>query len=372
MQIGFDAKRLFLNHSGLGNYSRNLLHALVKYFPNNQYHLFTPNTSSNYPDLLVEPYKIVTPNNLVDSVFKSHWRSNSITKQVNQQNLDVFHGLSNELPFTISDFKGKKVVTIHDLIFIRYPDFYKSFDRSRYRKKVISACQMADSIIAISQQTKNDLIEFLKIDESKITIVYQSCDDVFWNYKLTADETISSQNNLPSQFVLYVGTVEPRKNLLKLVEAMKLVDAPLVVVGRIKSNYGKQILEFIAKNNLRQKIIFLENVTNQKLAWLYSKAICLVYPSRFEGFGLPILEAMVCECPVITGNNSSLVEVGGQAAMYINVDKTDEYVDSLNKLLLSNKLRNDLVLSAMAHSRQFSIESWATKTIDNYKNIRAT
>ena len=150
MQIGFDAKRLFLNHSGLGNYSRNFVRAMQKHFPDNQYHLFTPKISQNYPDLLAKPFQIITPNGMLNSVFKSHWRSNPITKQINLQNLDVYHGLSNELPFSITNFNGKKIVTIHDLIFIRYPDYYSSFDRKRYCKKVIAACQMADCIIAIS------------------------------------------------------------------------------------------------------------------------------------------------------------------------------------------------------------------------------
>lgn len=368
MKLGFDAKRLFLNNSGLGNYSRNLIFNLQQFYPQHEYYLFTPKINPSHQLFLNQPFKTITPNGLINTIFKSHWRSNTITNQISKQGLDVFHGLSNELPFSISSFKGKKIVTIHDLIFLRFPNYYGVFDRNNYRKKVLAACKMADVIIAISNQTKNDLIELLNIDSAKIVVIYQSCQSVFWNYKTEADNSVINLKNLPKNFILYVGTIEPRKNLLKLVESLKNIDTHLVVVGKIKSTYGKQILESIAKNKLEKKITFVNNISNQQLAALYSNAICLVYPSSFEGFGLPILEALACNCPVITGNNSSLTEVGGEAAIYIDSHNIEEYKHAINNLLTSTENRNHLISHALNQAQLFLPKMWVQKTIQLYES----
>ncbi len=366
MKIGFDAKRLFLNNSGLGNYSRNLVRNLHRQNNENELVLFTPSTDSKFEEFKKSPYKTVVPSSIIDNIFKSNWRSKNCINQILTENLNAYHGLSNEFPATISKFKGKKVVTIHDLIFIRYPQNYSAFDRANYRKKVAAACNVADVIIAISQQTKNDLIEFLGINESKIVVVYQSCEDVFWNFSAQADSSIFTQKNIPANFLLYVGTVEPRKNLLRIVEVMQNIDTKLVVVGRVKSAYGKEIMSLIQKNKIENRIIFLNEVSNAQLAALYSKAHCLIYPSSFEGFGLPVLEAMVCNCPVITGNNSSLIEVGGIAVKYIDVNETDSYLSAIELILSNQNLRNSLISSGVDQASKFLPSTWASKTYATY------
>jgi glycosyltransferase involved in cell wall biosynthesis len=366
MNLGFDAKRLFLNHSGLGNYSRNLVSLLAKHMPANAYFLYTPSVSLDFEQFMHTPYKPVLPVGLVSKLLKSNWRSHGIIKQILSENLNVYHGLSNELPYNIKQFKGKKIVTIHDLIFMRYPEYYGVFDRNNYRKKTLAACENADLIISISQQTKNDLVEFLNIDEKKIEVHGQSCDEIFWNHKEKADYSICQNLNLPKNFLLYVGTVEPRKNLYNLVQAIQNLDIPLVVVGRLKSEYGKKVLEFISEKKMESRVIFAKSVTNEQLAALYNKALCLVYPSSFEGFGLPVLEAMVCECPVITGNNSSLTEVGGGAAIYINVKQVEEYTNAVNSVINSQGFRSELIAKGKMQANTFSHDEWLTKTVNAY------
>lgn len=367
MKIGFDAKRLYMNSSGLGNYSRNLVANMNKLYPTNEYVLFTPQQNQKYKSFCGNPYVNVLPAGFLNRTFSSKWRSSTIISQINDQKLDVYHGLSNELPYTIADFKGKKVVTIHDLIFIRFPHYYSAFDRANYRKKVTSACLMADVVIAISHQTKNDLIEFLGIDASKIHVVYQSCEEVFWNHKTEQDQSVIALNNLPENYILYVGTVEPRKNLLELVKALELVDVPLVVVGRLKSSYGKKVMETIEALKLTNKIHFVQNVSNNQLAALYANAKCLVYPSSFEGFGLPVLEAMVCGCPVITGKNSSLVEVGGDSVTYIEqVSDVENIALELGNLVNSSDLLNKRREQGLLRAQEFSVQKWVTGTFELY------
>ncbi len=156
MKIGFDAKRAFLNSSGLGNYSRNTLNALKEYYNDNQYVLFTPGINeelfSNYKD-----FDVISPDSSLSKIFKSLWRSFSVSRQLKNHELDVFHGLSNELPEGIHKTDVPSVVTIHDLIFMEFPQFYKSIDRKIYYTKVKYASEAAKKIIAISSQTKNDL-----------------------------------------------------------------------------------------------------------------------------------------------------------------------------------------------------------------------
>ncbi|HYG51145.1 MAG TPA: glycosyltransferase family 1 protein [Flavobacteriales bacterium] len=367
MNIGFDAKRLFLNHSGLGNYSRNLVWLLGKHAPGNHYLLYTPTyVNTEFGQFSRPPFERVLPQGAFNKAFAGRWRSHGIIKQILADNLAVYHGLSNELPYNIGLFKGKKIVTIHDLIFMRFPSYYSAFDRNNYRKKVIAACMNADVVISISTQTKNDLVEFFKVDEKKIEVHGQSCSEIFWSHKELAEKAIFDKQHLPSDYILYVGTVEPRKNLLNLIKAVEHVDLPLVVVGRLKSAYGKKIMEYIASKKMGSKIVFAQNVTDSQLAALYNKATCLVYPSSFEGFGLPVLEAMVCACPVITGNNSSLTEVGGNAAVYIDVNNVQEYTNAVNNVINSSDLRKSMILKGLEQSKAFTPEVWVNKTVKSY------
>src|ERR1051325_4033137 len=190
MNIGFDAKRAFLNASGLGIYSRTVIKALVNTFPQHNYSLFTPKKSKSLFSEFISKHKnasIILPKGIINENLSSRWRSYGITKQLTGS--DVYHGLSNELPFNINKYKGKKIVTIHDLIFLRHPKLYPLIDRKIYNKKFRSACELADTIIAVSEQTKKDIIESYKIKPKKIEVVYQSCDDVF--YKERSSEEVN-------------------------------------------------------------------------------------------------------------------------------------------------------------------------------------
>ena len=181
MKIGFDAKRFFLNDRGLGNYSRNLIQGLVKYTQANEYYLYSPSASSKLvaEDLLNDPsVSVITPNNGL-RFQKSIWRSLKMGKTASKDSLDIFHGLSMEIPYDYKRMKAKIVVTIHDLIFLKYPEFYKPIDRAIYYHKLKYAVNNSDHIIAISQQTKRDLLEEFGDIEDKIDVVYQSCNEVF-------------------------------------------------------------------------------------------------------------------------------------------------------------------------------------------------
>ena len=313
MKIVFDGKRFFNNGSGLGNYSRDLVRILAAYFPEHQYLLFNKNLSERGKEILNLPnvsFREISKGNLS--------RQFKMGKDAQNADADIFHGLSGELPLKWTNKPIKKIVTIHDLIFLRFPQYYSFFDRKMHLWKFRKAAEQADLIIAISEQTKRDIIKFLKVPESKIRVVYQGCHESF--KEIQSPEFLNSVKGkfkLPEKFILNVGTIEERKNLLNIVKAVNGTEIPLVVIGK-KTKYFNKVERFITKNKLQNQIVFLENVSMEELAAIYKLAGIFVYPSFFEGFGIPVIEALFSGTAVITSNTSCLPEAGGNASVYID------------------------------------------------------
>ena len=371
MKIAFDAKRAFLNNSGLGNYARTIIKTLNYFNPKLKQYLYT--TSVNDDDFFREitqftTIEIIKPNSFLENKLKNYWRSYSITKNLIKKNIDVYHGLSNELPINIKKFKGKKIVTIHDLIFLRYPNLYPFLDRLIYRRKFYAACKNADIIIAISEETKKDIISYFTIPEQKIKVVYQSCDDSFYKkYSELEIQEVKKTHHLPASYLLYVGTIEKRKNLLTIVKALNHVKKiPLVVVGK-KTNYFKEVNKYIQQKNLNNRVIFLENVTNNQLPIIYQNAAMFIYPSIFEGFGIPIIEALISQTPVITTNEGCFPEAGGPNSVYI--DPFDEIMlaQKINEILDSENLKKDISAKGFKYAEKFHKNKIAEQLMEIYK-----
>ncbi|MCC2591639.1 glycosyltransferase family 4 protein [Chryseobacterium sp. MFBS3-17] len=313
MKIAYDAKRFFQNASGLGNYSRDLVRILATNFTENQYLLFNKKKTERGAQILELPE--VTFVELRGGTLARQFR---MGKQAQDAGAELFHGLSGELPLRWHPTPVKKIVTIHDLIFMRYPQFYSLFDRKMHLWKFRKAAQGADRIIAISEQTKQDIVHFLKVPESKVTVVYQGCHHAFQERK-TEDvlAAVRAKFALPDRFILSVGTVEKRKNLLKVLRAITGTAIPLVVVGK-KTKYFKLIQKYILKNKMEDQVWFPEEVNMEELSSLYQLADVFVYPSLFEGFGIPVIEALYSGTAVVTSNTSCLPEAGGPHSMYID------------------------------------------------------
>ena len=187
MRIGFDAKRAFLNKSGLGSYSRNLIAALTCNFPEEEYFLYTTRTNPGLFDPSSPNIRMRVPETFIHRKMRSYWRSYAVSKQIQEDGIDIFHGLSHEIPYHFPVNTVKSVVTIHDLIFLRLPRLYNAIDRYIYRHKFRHACQTANRIIAISKQTASDITEFFGTQPEKIDVVYQGCNPLYYN-PLSADE----------------------------------------------------------------------------------------------------------------------------------------------------------------------------------------
>lgn len=319
MKIAYDAKRFYHNTSGLGNYSRDLVRILASYFPENKYVLLAKNKNDRAKDIEALPNVNFSP------ISKGKFsRQLKMGKDAQQLQADIFHGLSGEIPFKWNQQPIKKVLTIHDLIFERYPQFYSFFDRKIHFWKFKKSAHLADVVIAISEQTKRDIIQYLKISEDKIKVVYQGCHKAFkTQYSENLKDEVTAKHQLPERFILNVGTIEERKNLLSVVKALHGTDIPLVVVGR-KTKYYQHIEKYISKHQMKTQIQFLEGVNMDDLAVIYQLADVFIYPSLFEGFGIPVIEAHFSKTAVITSNVSCLPEAGGPDALYVNpLDETD-------------------------------------------------
>jgi glycosyltransferase involved in cell wall biosynthesis len=344
MRIGYDAKRLFCNFTGLGNYSRTLVKNLRSNFPLNDYLLYTPkvlDSSETDPFFDEVKYKV----HLSTAFVKSIWRSYSMVKQLKKDGVQLYHGLSHELPFRIQKSGIKSVVTIHDLIFKVYPTTYAYFDRTIDNVKFKNACANADKIVAISENTKKDIVNFYGIDPAKITVVYQSCDPLYFEESKEKEETdrgnkVFKEYDIPSDYLLYVGSVQERKNLKLIIEAYNhLVAAsiefkvPLVIVGK-GGKYKEEVLQMIKLFKLENLIIWLDKLEdNHTLKALYQNSKALVYPSFYEGFGLPVAEALLCKTPVITAGVSSLPEAGGPNSIYIDPHNHQELAGAIRQVL---------------------------------------
>lgn len=357
MRIGFDAKRAFNNYSGLGNYSRYIISNICKFYPENDCLLYTPSIADE--DLFQKPEGSVIkrPTSFPGKHVKSYWRSFGLNSQLEKDQVDIFHGLSNELPFGIHKTRVCSIITIHDLIFLERPELYKSLDRSIYKRKVRYGAEAASEIIAVSQQTKQDIVRFLEVDEARISVVYQGCHRQF--YHRVNEETLHFTRQrfaLPAEYMLYVGTIEERKNLLKIVEALHHgnIDVPLVVVGR-KTSYFNQVKSYIEKYNMRH-IHFLEQVQTTDLPSIYQGATGFIYPSSYEGFGIPILEALNSGIPVITSRVGCLKETAGKGGILINPSNREEMIQAIALVLEDSAARDRLIREGGAHALKFREE----------------
>ncbi|WP_114936376.1 glycosyltransferase family 4 protein [Mucilaginibacter endophyticus] len=371
MKIGYDAKRAFYNNTGLGNYSRWLIKGIASINPSNILYLYTPKAKANprlnfiggYPNI-----QTVTPKS---KWFTSWWRSKGIIKDLKRDGIELYHGLSHELPSGIEQTNIKSVVTMHDLIFMRYPKQFGAVNYRIYLAKVKHACRVADKIISISQKTKDDLVELLAIDPKKIKVIYQGCDPVFAVEQIAEQKsTVKEKYNLPNRYILSVGTIEERKNLLLTVKALKNVvnDIPLVVVGK-ETQYTQQVKAYITANNLSYRVIFLKDVTFAELPAVYQQASVFVYPSRYEGFGIPILEALNSGIPVIAATGSCLEEAGGPDSLYVSPDDDAGLAEKINSVLANELLRQNMIIKGRAYATNFTEDKLSRQLMQLYQNI---
>ncbi len=382
MRIAFDAKRAFQNTTGLGNYSRVLFDRFAQDFPQHEYYLMAPKLTDNYKLPKIPNMHVVTPSG-IDKMFPSVWRSNWVKEDLKKRGIQLYHGLSHEIPIGIQHTGIKSVVTMHDLIFEYFPEQYKPLDVQMYRGKFKNACANADRVIAISNKTREDLINMYKVPEEKITVCYQSCDSIYERVTTEEErEIIKAKYRLPEKYFLNVGSIIERKNLLNVCKALNALkdrlDTPLVVIGSGNNKYAAEVKAYLKEQQMEDRVIFLEERPEAKepdfknsrdFPAIYQAADMLLYPSIYEGFGLPVLEALWSRLPIITSNTSCLPETGGNAALYIDPTSVDELAEAILQVSVDDSLRLQMSSRGILHAQKFAPKLCAANVMKVYEDL---
>ena len=367
LTIGYDAKRIVRNGTGLGSYGRTLVNDLSAINTLNL-RLYAPDKGRD--DLRGQ---IVIRDNVEFCYHKctgipfekAFWRTKGMIKDLKRDGVQIFHGLSGELPFGISKSGVKSIVTIHDLIFLRHPEFYNWIDTKIYAWKFYQTIKEADHIIAISECTKRDIIEFGDIEDSEISVVYQSYSPSF--RRPVSD---SADSSLPKRYILSVGSIEARKNVLLAVRAMHYLpeDLHLVIVGR-HTKYTDKVSEYIKTHQLEHRVHILHGVSNDQLPVIYAGAESFVYPSVYEGFGIPIIEAISSGLPVVACTGSCLEEAGGPDSLYVAPNDEKAMANAIKMTLKGAEGRQQRIELSQEYIRRFEGRDVASQVVDLYNNL---
>ncbi|MGR3302584.1 MAG: glycosyltransferase family 4 protein, partial [Candidatus Scalindua sp.] len=310
-----------------------------------------------------------------NSTLRILWEQIVLPVYSRKDRLDLFHYTDHAL--SLLQRAHPTIITVHDIAYVRFPNLLNK-SRQIYKKYILNkSIKKADIIIADSYSTKRDIIEFFNVDEKKIKVVHLGVESRFRPISNVSNvEDYRTRNNLPSKMILNIGTLEPRKNVVTLIKAFKklqekwLKDYVLVIAGE-KGWLYKRIFEEIKSSGVEQSIILLGVVRDEDLPMLYNCADIFVYPSLYEGFGLPPLEAMACGIPVITSNTSSLPEVIGEAGIMVDPDDVNSLCESMYNLLKDKKLWNRMSNMGREKSKLFSWEETAKKIVEIYDEVLA-
>ena len=364
--IGYDAKRIVRNGTGLGSYGRTLVNDIAD-DDSIKLRLYAPDEGRDDLRNQIANRQNISfcyPSHSVMPFYKAAWRTKGIVQDLRRDRVQLFHGLSGELPIGIRKSGIKSIVTIHDLIFLRHPEFYNWVDTKIYAWKFRQTIREADHIIAVSECTKRDIIKLGQVDESRISVIYQSCAPRF--------NVSSSQNEekKTSRYILSVGSIEARKNILLAVKALPYLpkDVSLVIVGR-HTKYTDQVNDYIKANCLEHRVRILHGVSDEELPALYAGAEAFVYPSVYEGFGIPIIEAISCGLPVVACTGSCLEEAGGPDSFYVAPDDAEGMANAIRQSLRGAEGREQRILRSREYIRRFEGRDVASQVIDLYHSL---
>ena len=379
MRIGIDAGVLFKERSGVGQYVNHLLNALGAVDSKNEYRLFYDSFGQPIPCLPRFPYPNFSCQRVLCAIKflklasgLGRWRLPGLSQLFGST--DVFHWPNYLL---IPGSSRKHVITIFDLTFFLFPSYHPPSRVRAYSAGIPCSASQADAVIVISQHTKRDVMKHLRIPEEKIHVIYGAASPRFHPISPHDGEPILSKYSLRlGEYVLYVGNIEPRKNIIRLLEAYCKVMKrwrylfPLVLAGG-QGWRNDGIYKRAEELALGRDVKFLGYVSDDDLPALMSGAALFVYPSLYEGFGMPPLEAMACGTPVITSNASSLPEVVGDAALLVDPHDVEGLAEAMHQVLRKSELREEMRKEGLARAKLFSWEETARETLNVYENVYA-
>lgn len=361
MQKEIRMRKILLNGLQLSDYNTG-----VQYYTKN---LYDGLESTNLKGVNIRLLRsqdlgpVVNYNNRVKRIFVENF---SLLKLLRKNNFDLYHSPNYILPF-FCNFPS--VLTIHDLITLDYPDFCQTESVVYFRLSLSRSVKQASKIIAVSQTVKNDILRHFDIPEDKIKVIYHGLNPIF---KKSIDESILKKHLLPGKYILFVGNIEPKKNLNRLIRAFdqlkKNTEMPhkLVIVGKKGWKY-KSIFKTISELKIAKEIVFCGYVPEGDLPVIYSMADLFVFPSLYEGFGFPPLEAMACGVPVLASTKGALPEITGGNCLLVDPYQVDEIANGMHKILTDHSLKQKLISDGNKWVKQFSWEKAAKETLSVYE-----
>lgn len=369
MKIILDARTATSHFPGIGRYVSSLLKAMIAFQDGIYIQVIKDPSTVDYP---VTPFcRSIATNASVFSL-RQQW---VIPEIINKIDGALYHSTYYLMPYRV---KIPVVFTCHDLIPIVYPKYFSTLQRAIYRLAHLVAINISSYVIAISESTKSDLMRFFSVDERKISVIPLAADSTFKPQSTDTVESVQAQYGLPRRYCLYVGTNKPHKNLLRLLNAWKqlyvnkaLEGHSLVIAGQWDSRYP-EAKEFSSSAGLNDYVIFTGGVREEHLPALYSGATVFVQPSLYEGFGLPIIEAMSCGIPVACSNTSSLPEVAGDAAMFFDPKDPQSIAFTIGEIIADVGKYENLKAKSIRQASRFSWQQTASETIETYHKASAS
>jgi glycosyltransferase involved in cell wall biosynthesis len=375
MRILIDFTQIPLKKVGVGVYAMSLLKEINKIDSNEEYFVAVLRDDREVIELLEDSkvFKVIYLNKIFRKlIFRFLFEQIFIPILILKYKIDVIHSLHYSFP--LLPMRVKKVVTLHDMTFFLYPEFHKKFNVFFFTKMIRISLRFCDRIICVSEATKNDVLELLKPKNTvsqKIIVIPLGVD---LGGKVIIDENntnILKRNNLSQKkYLLFIGTIEPRKNIKSILIAYSRLsesfsEYKLVVVGR-KGWHYKDIYQKVAELKLGDKIVFTDFVTETEKNILLKSCYLFLYPSFYEGFGIPVLEALSFGIPTITSNISSMPEVAGDAAILINPYNDQELTDAINLLLTDEYVYQQLQTQSLKQVQKFTWNKMAISTVNTY------
>jgi len=378
--IAIDYTPAYEQGGGIGRYVRELVHALTLHDRTTDYRLFVAGTShTTRPPQLADNFSWC-PTRLSPRWLARLWHRANIPYRVERftGSIDLFHATDFVLPPTAKT--TPTLLTVHDLSFIRVPETTAPSLRKYLNRVVPHSIKRATHILADSMATKDDIIQYYGTASEKITVLYSGVSSNFYPLPPERLRKLSAKVQAKYQiknrdFILSIGTVQPRKNYARLINAVaqmrdKGFDIDIVIAGG-KGWLEDEIYQTIQTTNMQKNVNFIGYVDDVDLPILYNMAECFAFPSLYEGFGLPVLEAMACGTPVITSNISSLPEVAGNAALMIDPYNIESIQHALQNILVDKNLREDLIQKGFKQIKQFTWENAANQLLMIYQELLA-
>jgi glycosyltransferase involved in cell wall biosynthesis len=366
MRIAINALAMKRQLHGVGSYVKNLVSALSRIDQENEYLVFASKENVCHLSGLGKNFHIeLAPTN---RILRLPWEQSILPIRLKKHGVDVYHGPTSVAPFVKT---CPQVVSIHDMTFHLVPGRHSLHKLVYFRTMIPAMIRQSDMLIAISECTKRDLLRFVTTDEGKIKVVHHGVETRFQPVREKSQlDRVREKYGLGRKFILYVGLIEPRKNLENLVDAYAASnlcgELDLVLAGNLGWDYAR-LMEKIQAPRLGGRIHLPGYIADSDLPALYSLAEIFVYPSVYEGFGLPVLEAMACGAPVVTSAVSSLPEVVGDAAILVSPQNSDDLAEALRAVWGNESLRRSLSERARLRSQLFTWEQTAANTLDVYR-----